>query len=70
MDTQDIVENWRQAAVQEGRREMLLKLLRTRFGAVPEAAVERVTAADLAQLDLWAERVLTAPTLADVLEDA
>jgi predicted transposase YdaD len=52
----------------EGRRELVLKLLRARFGELPEVAVARVNAADVVQLDLWAERVLSASTLADVLE--
>jgi hypothetical protein len=56
--------------LQEGRRALLLKQLSARFGALPEDAVARVNAADAAKLDLWAERVLTAPTLADVLENA
>jgi hypothetical protein len=51
-----------------GQRKILLKLFRTRFGELPEAAMARVNAADVVQLDLWAERVLSAPTLADVLE--
>jgi hypothetical protein len=44
------------------------KLLRTRFGAVPEKAALKVRAADAATLDLWAERVLTAHSLAEALE--
>jgi len=52
----------------EGQRRLLLKQLRARFGDLPEIAVARVNAADNAQLDLWAERVLSAPTLADVLK--
>ena len=52
----------------EGQRKLLLKQLRARFGDLPEVAVARVNAADNAQLDLWAERVLSAPTLADVLK--
>jgi hypothetical protein len=51
----------------KGQRKILLKLLGARFGRLPEAAVAQVNAAPLAQLELWAERVLTAPTLADVL---
>jgi predicted transposase YdaD len=51
----------------KGKRTMLLTLLAARFGALPDAAVARINAADLAQLDVWAERVLTEPTLADVL---
>jgi hypothetical protein len=51
----------------EGQQKMLLKLLQARFGALPDAAVARVNAAGPAELDLWAECVLTAPTLEDVL---
>lgn len=52
-----------------GERKLLLKQLSSRFGALPEAAVSRVNVADLSQLDVWAERVLTATTLVDVLGD-
>lgn len=45
---------------------MLLDLLRERFGALPDAIVARVAAADMAQLVVWSKRVLTAPTLDDV----
>lgn len=51
----------------EGQRRTLLRLLRTRFGALPADVVARIRAADAAQLDLWTDRVLTAPTLAAVL---
>jgi predicted transposase/invertase (TIGR01784 family) len=51
----------------EGERELLLKQLRARFGELPETAVARVNKADVAELDVWAERVLSAPTLAKVL---
>jgi Putative transposase, YhgA-like len=49
------------------RREILLKLLRTRFGALPRSAAARVRAADPTQLDRWLDRVITAPSLADLL---
>jgi hypothetical protein len=45
----------------------LLKQLRARFGALPEAAVARVNDASAAELDDWAEQILTAPSLADLL---
>jgi hypothetical protein len=51
-----------------GQRKILLKQLRARFGELPEAAVARVNAAELGQLDTWAERVLSGQTLADVIE--
>ena len=38
-----------------------------RFGALPAAAEARIEAADAAQLDVWADRVLTAATLDEVL---
>jgi predicted transposase/invertase (TIGR01784 family) len=56
-----------QEGLQEGHRKVLLKQLRTRFGALPEAVVAQVNAAEAAELDRWSDRVLTAPTLADVL---
>ena len=56
--------------LEKGRRETLLKLLALRFGALPEATVTRVSAADMGQLDTWLERVLTAPTLEAVLDGA
>ncbi|WP_437564198.1 hypothetical protein [Sorangium sp. So ce542] len=48
---------------------MLLRLLGARFGVLPDAAVARVNAADIGERDRWSERVLTAPTLADVLSE-
>jgi flagellar biosynthesis/type III secretory pathway protein FliH len=54
----------------EGRQELLLKLLRARFGALPQEAVERIESADVAQLDAWSDRLLTAPTLDGVLHGA
>jgi len=54
----------------KGVRDALMTLLRTRFGEVPDDAVARVEAADKAQLKTWLVRVLTAPTLDDVLAQA
>lgn len=57
----------------EGRREalaeMLIKLLTRRFGKVPERMREKIIAADARTLARWGERVLTAPSLAAVLDD-
>jgi predicted transposase YdaD len=62
-----LIERGRNEGRKQERREMLLKQLRIRFGALPDVAVTRVNTADMAQLDVWLERVLTAATLVDVL---
>ena len=50
------------------RVEVLLDLLAARFGKVPAAARARVCAADEKTLSKWTLRVLTAETVADVLD--
>jgi flagellar biosynthesis/type III secretory pathway protein FliH len=85
MNTQDIVETWRREAIQEGvkkgleqgleqgverERKLLLRLLRRRFGAEVDGETERrVAAARAEQIEVWAERVLSASTLAELLAD-
>jgi hypothetical protein len=68
-----IEERGRKKGLEQGitkaRRDILLKLLRGRFRAVPKAAVARIEAADIAQLDRWLDQILTAPTLAEALAD-
>ncbi len=51
----------------EGEATLLLKLLDQRFGPLTDATCTRVRSATVEQLERWAERVLTAPTLDDVL---
>jgi hypothetical protein len=53
----------------KGLAEILLRQLSARFGALPAAVTTRVQAADPSQLVLWADRVLTEPTLSAVLGD-
>ena len=78
MNTQDIVETWRREAIQEGvkqgleqgERKLLLRQLRRRFGAEVDGETERrVAAASAEQIEMWAERVLSAATLAELLAD-
>ena len=56
-----------QQGLRQGR-EMLLKLMERRFGAVPPEAVARVRAADWDALDAWTDRLLAAPSLDQLLE--
>jgi hypothetical protein len=49
---------------------VLLRLLRQRFGDAVNAQVEqRIATASLEQVEAWAGRVLSAPSLAEVLTD-
>jgi hypothetical protein len=59
----------RQEGLQEGERRVLLKLLTLRFGPPPDSAARRIADADADTLERWAERVLTAATLEEVLAD-
>jgi flagellar biosynthesis/type III secretory pathway protein FliH len=53
----------------EGAREVLITLLLSRFGTLPDDVVARVKVADTEQIDRWAERLLTASSLAEVFGD-
>ncbi len=51
----------------EGQADMLLSLLTFKFGPLPDGIHSRVHAATTSELETWAQRVLTATTLDDVL---
>ena len=53
----------RAEGVTQGRVELVLKQLQLRFGELPADVRARVEAASIEDLDLWAERVLTATEL-------
>jgi hypothetical protein len=59
-----------QLGVLQGERALLLRQLRKRFGNQVDADAERrLASASAEQIATWAERVLSAPTLADTLVD-
>jgi len=53
--------------IAEGRAQTLLRQLRLRFGDLPTDVVQRVSEANIDELDQWTERVLDAGSLDDVL---
>lgn len=65
------VETWKRQGLQEGRQkilragraELLQRLLERRHGPLPTWAKERIAAAELPQLDAWADRLFDAETL-------
>ena len=59
-----------QQGIQQGERALLLRQLRKRFGHhVDVDAEQRLATASAEQIAIWAERVLSAATLAELLAD-
>lgn len=63
------VDRGRQEGRQEGVLAVLLSQLEARFGQLPADAHDRVVRAELATLQRWSLRVLTARNLDEVLFD-
>jgi hypothetical protein len=53
----------------EGRTEVLQRLLERRFGPLPLVVTARLAAATTGELEQWTDRLLDAPSLADVFGD-
>jgi len=56
-----------QRGAHAGRRTLLARQLKLRFGDLPASAEQALDAASIEDLDAMAERILTAPTLAEVI---
>lgn len=63
----DVLEELKREGRMDGRARTLLELLTARFGQVPAEARARIVAAKERTLMRWSLRVLTEPTLDDVL---
>ncbi|HEX7476989.1 MAG TPA: DUF4351 domain-containing protein, partial [Polyangiales bacterium] len=50
-----------------GETKVLLKQLTLKFGPLPAGIIDQVQSAPTQQLELWAERILSAKTLGEVL---
>lgn len=67
---QEGIEQGRQQGIRQGECAVLLRLLRQRFGEEVDARIERrVATASVEQIETWTVRVLSAPTLAELLAD-
>ena len=62
-------ETWMEQGKAEGKAETLLRLMERRFGAVPEAARARISAASVADLDGWLDAILDAGDVDEVFAD-
>jgi predicted transposase YdaD len=67
---QRLIEQGRQQGRQQGVQDMLVRLLRQRFGSEVDAQVaQRVATASFEQVEAWSMRVISAATLADLFAD-
>ena len=60
-------EMLRAEGYKQGYAKGLLKVLALRFGPLPEVTEQRVRAAEVEQLEEWAERAFTVATMDEVL---
>jgi hypothetical protein len=56
-------------AREEGARSLLLRQLRTRFGDLPAAVMNRIGTAKAKEIERWGEEVLRAQTLTEVFDE-
>jgi predicted transposase/invertase (TIGR01784 family) len=63
------IQQGMQQGVEQGERGLLLRQLRKRFGQVSAEVEQRLATATAAQIDVWAERVLSAASLTELLAD-
>ncbi|MEO1229060.1 MAG: DUF4351 domain-containing protein [Myxococcota bacterium] len=61
--------DWGKEIYRRGQAGLLLRQLTRRFGELPGETIEHVKAADGDQLLVWADRVLTAPSLEAVFAE-
>jgi hypothetical protein len=71
---QRLIEQGRQQGIEQGRQqgtqELLLRLLRQRFGGAVNALVEqRIATAAVEEIETWSVRVLSAATLSELFAD-
>ncbi|WP_083272257.1 DUF4351 domain-containing protein [Pseudomonas sp. AP19] len=60
------VERGIQQGIEKGKARLLQRLLVRRFGTLSSDVVAKIEAASSRQLELWADRVLDAPSLDDI----
>ena len=64
------VTSWERMGVVDGQRMALLRMVRARFGTVPEALDSRIAEADQDALDSLVDRVSTATSLAELADES
>jgi hypothetical protein len=62
-------EEGRAQGYKEGLRALLTRMLRSRFGELSAGVVGRVESAEVAEVERWSDRVLSAANVAGVLDE-
>lgn len=60
------VTSWERMGLVDGQRMTLLRMVRARFGTVPEGVERHINAADQDELDILVDRISTAASLAEL----
>ncbi|WP_353570769.1 DUF4351 domain-containing protein [Candidatus Albibeggiatoa sp. nov. BB20] len=58
-----------QLGLLQGEQNLLLRLLTKRFGSLTEQLNNKIRQANLEQLELWSERILTASSIKEVFDN-
>ncbi len=65
----DWTREWREAGRKEGEAVVLMRQFERKFGTVSEEIRQQINEADCEQLLIWADRILTADRIEDVLTE-
>lgn len=65
---EQLIEKGERKGMEKGQRAIVQRLLERRFGPLPPEALARLARAVPSELEQWAERLLVAATLSEVLE--
>jgi hypothetical protein len=67
---EQLIERGIKVGLEKGQQRLLVKLLCSRFGVLPDATLARIHTADSTRLDTWFDRALTASSLDAVFDGA
>jgi hypothetical protein len=68
-DMPNWIEEAEERGEKKGQAEVILRLIEHKHGAISEDVKERFLSADVDQLRLWTDRILTAESLGDIFLD-
>ena len=64
------VMSYERMALERGESKALLRMINAKFGPPTPEQVQKIESAGIPQLDTWIDRILTAHTLAELLDEA